>query len=244
MSWDFFISHASEDKDLIARPLAHALTAFQFAVWFDEFSLRVGDSLLESINHGLAESSLGVIILSPAYMQKSWTKNELKGIWARESMTRKLLLPVWHGVSAHQVAKGFPMLADRVAVSTEKGLQHVAEELVRASFPERVASLPLGLQQAENTAQARRTLNEIVDGDASVNDLRLYLSAHQELLPRRGIIIPAFKLGAETLADFVVVGQDGLTGAMRMDLISLGPCNISEGNLGEAETSLIESTLK
>jgi len=61
MSWDFFISHAHEDKDLIARPLAHALTQCGFNVWFDESTLKVGDSLLQSINRGLAESQFGIL---------------------------------------------------------------------------------------------------------------------------------------------------------------------------------------
>ncbi|MET0396807.1 MAG: toll/interleukin-1 receptor domain-containing protein [Longimicrobiaceae bacterium] len=241
MAWDYFISHASEDKDLVARPLAHVLCASDFQVWYDEFSLRVGDSLFQSISRGLAESSFGVVVLSPAFMQKSWTQNELAGIWARETATRKLLLPVWHRVGAAQVAERMPMLADRVAVSTDKGLQHVAEEIVRASYPDRISDLPLSLQEAEKTAHARDTLRGLIDGGASVNDLRLFLSAHQELLPRRGILIPAFKLGADALADFVFIGEHGITGPMQMDLVSLGPCFVDQGDIGEAATSLTTS---
>ena len=43
--WDVFISHASEDKDNVARPLAQALRAEGYRVWFDEFTLTVGDGL-------------------------------------------------------------------------------------------------------------------------------------------------------------------------------------------------------
>ena len=44
-SHDVFISHASEDKDAIVRPLANALISCGLKVWYDEFTLRIGDSL-------------------------------------------------------------------------------------------------------------------------------------------------------------------------------------------------------
>jgi len=43
--YDVFISHASEDKEAIIRPLAHALRDEGLIVWYDEFELRVGSSL-------------------------------------------------------------------------------------------------------------------------------------------------------------------------------------------------------
>ena len=60
-----FISHASDDKDLFVRPLAHALKAHGLKVWYDEFSLRPGDSLRRSIDRGLAECIAGLVVLSP-----------------------------------------------------------------------------------------------------------------------------------------------------------------------------------
>ena len=45
IEYDVFISHASEDKDAIVRPMANALAAEGLVVWYDEFELRIGDSL-------------------------------------------------------------------------------------------------------------------------------------------------------------------------------------------------------
>jgi len=39
---DVFLSHASEDKDAIARPLYQALIKAGLTVWFDEAALRLG----------------------------------------------------------------------------------------------------------------------------------------------------------------------------------------------------------
>ena len=55
--WDVFISHASEDKDDFVRPLAEGLEQRGLRVWFDESTLKVGDSLREAIDHGLGEAN-------------------------------------------------------------------------------------------------------------------------------------------------------------------------------------------
>ncbi len=45
MLYDVFVSHASEDKDDLVRPLVRALEAANVAVWYDESELRLGDRL-------------------------------------------------------------------------------------------------------------------------------------------------------------------------------------------------------
>lgn len=63
--YDVFICHASEDKEEIARPLAEALSLKKLHVWYDEFTLKLGDSLRGTIDYGLANFRYGVVILSP-----------------------------------------------------------------------------------------------------------------------------------------------------------------------------------
>lgn len=129
-NWDVFISHAHEDKEAIARPLAEHLQRFGLRVWYDEFSLRVGDSLNESINHGLAQCRYGVIILSPNFVGKKWTRNELNGLVAREELDRRIILPIWHEITAAEVKRFSPILADRVGVQSSIGIEAVAKELI------------------------------------------------------------------------------------------------------------------
>ena len=47
-----FISHDFGDKEVVARPLAIALSKLRCPVWYDEFSLKIGESLRESIEKG------------------------------------------------------------------------------------------------------------------------------------------------------------------------------------------------
>lgn len=132
MEWDAFISHASEDKEDFVRPLAKRLQEEGQRVWFDEFTLTVGDSLRRSIDRGLARSRYGIVVLSPDFLKKEWPQKELDGLAAREVDGVKVILPVWHKISAAEIRAYSPTLADRLAVSSSKGLDHVTAELLKA----------------------------------------------------------------------------------------------------------------
>jgi Domain of unknown function (DUF1883)/TIR domain len=116
--YDVFISHASEDKDSIVRPLAEALIAENLQVWYDEFTLRIGDSLRRKIDSGLAKSRVGLVVLSQSFINKGWTNYELDGIVTRTVSGEQILLPIWHNISKQEVQDYSPSLADKVARST------------------------------------------------------------------------------------------------------------------------------
>jgi hypothetical protein len=129
--YDVFISHASEDKESFARPLAEALRARGLKVWFDEFTLKVGDSLSKSIDAGLMRSRFGVVILSRDFFAKRWPERELRALLTRETQAgRRLTLPIWHNISAADVAQYSALLADVVALQTSVGVGRVADDLV------------------------------------------------------------------------------------------------------------------
>jgi len=132
VDWDVFVSHASEDKEEFARPLAQALQDHGLRVWFDEFTLRVGDSLRRSIDRGLSRSRYGVVVISPAFLEKEWPQKELDGLVAQEVDGRKVILPVWHRIDASLLRRHSPTLADRLATSSGKGLGKVVADLLDA----------------------------------------------------------------------------------------------------------------
>ncbi len=135
MKWDLFISHASEDKKDFVLPLAEKLIAEGFEVWYDTFTLTLGDNLRRSIEKGLAESRFGVVVLSPNFFAKQWTNLELDGLFALEKMDEKRILPVWHNVKSSDVEKYSLFLAMRLGVSTDKGLDHVVQEISKVVKP-------------------------------------------------------------------------------------------------------------
>jgi hypothetical protein len=130
---DAFISHASEDKESVARPLTHALEARGHSVWFDEAELVVGSSLSEAIDEGLATSRFGVVVLSHRFFAKNWPRRELQGLVAKE-MTggERVILPIWHGLSHEDVAGYSLPLADLLAADMSQGIDAVADQISRA----------------------------------------------------------------------------------------------------------------
>ncbi len=126
LKYDIFISHASEDKEYVARPLAIKLSELGLKIWLDEFELTLGDSLRRKIDHGLAESRFGVVILSNSFFSKEWPQKELDALIAREDGDQKVILPIWHNLSKKEVHKYSPLLADKLAASTADGINIVA----------------------------------------------------------------------------------------------------------------------
>jgi hypothetical protein len=126
--FDVFISHASEDKDTVVRPLAHSLSAGGLKVWYDEFELRLGDSLRRKIDLGLAKSRFGVVVLSRAFFGKGWTNYELDGLVTRSVSGEQVLLPIWHDITKKELIDYSPSLADKVARSTAT---HTVDEIAK-----------------------------------------------------------------------------------------------------------------
>jgi hypothetical protein len=132
IKWDVFISHATEDKDEIVRPLALALQSREVRVWLDEAAMTVGDSLRRSIDKGLSQSRFGIVVISESFLRKEWPQKELDAMVALEVDGRKVILPVWHQVDATKIRQYSPLLADRLATSTSKGLEAVVDDLLKA----------------------------------------------------------------------------------------------------------------
>ena len=130
IGYDAFISHASEDKEDLVRPLAKALEKMGYRIWYDEFELRIGDSLRQSIDRGLINSRYGIVVLSAAFFRKNWPQYELNGLTAREMDGNKVILPIWHKITKAEVLKFSPSLADKVAIRTKgHSIKDLANEL-------------------------------------------------------------------------------------------------------------------
>jgi len=128
--YDVFISHAGEDKDQIARPLATELEKSGFNVWFDDFELQIGDNLRKSIDKGLKNSDYGAIILSEAFFGKKWPENELEGLLSLEDEGETVILPLWYEVGEEEVKQYSPTLAGRVAGEIhENNIDQIADSL-------------------------------------------------------------------------------------------------------------------
>ena len=131
MTYDFFICHASEDKESFVDELANLLNTNGAKVWYDEFALKIGDSLRRGIDRGLVNSKFGVVVLSDSFFRKEWPQKELDGLVTLATQGRSRILPIWHKVSKDEVASHSPTLADIVALNTSlKSIEDIAKALM------------------------------------------------------------------------------------------------------------------
>lgn len=129
--FDVFISHASEDKDNVVRPLAESLQNSGLRVWYDEFELKIGDSLRRNIDKGISNSRFGVVVLSKSFFAKGWTNYELDGLVTRSITGEQVILPIWHDITKKELIDYSPSLADKVARSTAiHTIEEIALEIV------------------------------------------------------------------------------------------------------------------
>lgn len=113
--FDVFVSHSTVDKPYV-EPLAEALKAAGISVWFDKTSLEWGDSLRSEIDRGLAACRYGIVVFSRAFLNKrKWTEHELNALFAKEELGKKVILPIWHGITREDLIGYSPAFADRLA---------------------------------------------------------------------------------------------------------------------------------
>jgi hypothetical protein len=98
-------------------------------IWADYKELEVGDSLLGRISDGLTRSKFGVVVFSPAFFAKRWTRVELEGLFNLDVSGSGSILPIWHKITAAEVERHSPMLAGRVALDTTLGIDAVGARL-------------------------------------------------------------------------------------------------------------------
>ena len=170
MTYDAFICHVSEDKDEVARPLAEALRSHGLNVWYDELSLKTGDSLSGKIDYGLVNSSYGIIIVSKKFFEKKWPETEFHALIDKQvKMNKRIILSIWHNISRDEVEKHSPILADLAALKTSEGITNIADKLNREIKDSRTVSnydLDKGLR--DNISSPMKIAQEQIHAEEAV----------------------------------------------------------------------------
>lgn len=140
-----FISHASEDKEEFVRPLQALLSERGVSTWLDELDIGWGKSIRQSIDAGIAGAQFGLVVISPHFIAKKWTKAELDALYGRqlgETEMGGFLLPVWHKVTRDDVQQSLPTVAGLKALSTALfTVAEIADEIAKLVHP---TELPVG----------------------------------------------------------------------------------------------------
>lgn len=116
--WDFFVSHASEDKAAFVDALVSDLKLVGLRVWYDSSEMLGGGSLPGGIDAGLRGSRFWVVVASPSYFAKSWPRGELDAMLNNVlSNGSSRVLPVLLGMKNSEIGQHSALLASRKAVA-------------------------------------------------------------------------------------------------------------------------------
>jgi hypothetical protein len=156
--FDVFVSHATEDKTYVA-PLVEAIKDAGICVWFDQTSLEWGDDLRAAIDRGLTNCRFGIVVFSKAFLRKKkWTEYELNSLFAREQAGKKLVLPIWHGVTRDDLVEYSPAFADRLAkISSTDSYRDIVQSLISMLG---VAKLAQSSEPSATDAHATRAVDD------------------------------------------------------------------------------------
>ncbi|MOA29972.1 TIR domain protein [compost metagenome] len=129
-TYDIFICHASEDKDLIAIPLYKALCDRNIPTFIDHVEIAWGDSLIDKINNALAKAKYVVAILSENSVEKEWPKKELNSVLAREISNGKVkLLTLVKKEDEEAIADKIPLTHDKRYMVYDDNADFIADEV-------------------------------------------------------------------------------------------------------------------
>lgn len=197
-NWDIFISHASEDKDQIVRELAHILTTLNLKVWYDEFSLNIGDSLTSSIDKGLNQSKYGLVIISKDFLNKKWTDYEYKSLITKEVNGVQCILPIWHNITRTEVQNFSLYLADKVALTTNNNsLKQIALkvcQVVRPEIIENIKGYMLFKEAFKNAKIEKVNISELKNQEKPLSKLSKSLQIRAKIIH--------YGIGQQTKIDF------------------------------------------
>lgn len=127
---DVFLCHAWPDRQADAKDAYDLLVGEDVSVWFSEVSLRPGTDMRVAIERGLVSSRMGIVLVTPAMLDKLRTDRSIANNELSALLRRNLLVPVMHGVTFEELDQVSPTLASRGGFSTaEESMEDIAVKI-------------------------------------------------------------------------------------------------------------------
>ena len=132
--YDAFLSHASEDKKIIADKLVKILTDQGLKIWYDDFCIKPGDSIREKIDEGLLKSRHGLLLLSKNFFKKEWCKKELNALFLKNiNNIKNKIFPIWFRINEKDVNNYSPLIADiKAFIIEEDDFEKVINDITKS----------------------------------------------------------------------------------------------------------------
>lgn len=122
-----FVSYATANRPFV-KNLADTLIRFHLDVWYDEYEIKLGESIWGKINEGLAACDWGVVVLTHQFFNRSWTKKELAALATMLGEDGRMI-PVFHKITPEEVGTYQPLLRDVKGLDSKGDVKHVAAAL-------------------------------------------------------------------------------------------------------------------
>lgn len=126
---DVFLCHAWDDRKNAAKELHDLLELNGVSVWFSEKDVLLGSSLLREIDKGLAKSKIGIVLVTPNFLDR--IQNE--GIADKELsalLARDLLVPIVYNTTFEKLRDVSPLLGSRSGLNAnEESMQNISAKL-------------------------------------------------------------------------------------------------------------------
>ena len=109
--YDVFVSHANANKQSFVDSLYEQLNRLRIRIWYDSTEIDWGDGLKEKIQEGLSKCRFGIVILSPEFIDRKWTNQELTELLTRQNESReKVVLPLLYNLTVDEMKAQYPVL--------------------------------------------------------------------------------------------------------------------------------------
>ncbi|MGH3890602.1 MAG: toll/interleukin-1 receptor domain-containing protein [Rhodococcus qingshengii] len=127
---DVFLCHAWPDRQADAKDVYDMLVSKDVSVWFSEVALRPGTDMRVAIDKGLVSSRIGIVLVTPAMLEKLRTDRSIASNELSALLRRNLLVPVMHGVTFEELDQVSPTLASRGGFSTvEESMEDIVVKI-------------------------------------------------------------------------------------------------------------------
>lgn len=131
---DLFLCHAWNDRQVAAKELYDLLVARKVSVWFSEVDLRLGTLMLREIDKGLAKSRMGIVLVTPAFLERVQKEGSVSDKELSTLLRRNQLIPILHNTTYEALENVSPMLASRTGLTT-------GEDQTMADVADKIAEL-------------------------------------------------------------------------------------------------------
>lgn len=132
---DIFLCHAWDDRQGAALELHDLLRTYGATVWFSEYDVGLGKSLLTEIDKGLRSSRAGIVLVTPSMLT---TLDRATGIASKELaalLATDRVIPLAHGTDFDALREVSPLLGARSGLTTGDALslEEAAKKIAAAT---------------------------------------------------------------------------------------------------------------